>query len=42
MVDMIRNARQNGLSDDMIAKIANLDLNLVKKVINNEAVDIPL
>jgi predicted transposase/invertase (TIGR01784 family) len=42
MVDMIRNARNNGLSDDMIAKIANLDLSLVKKVINNEAVDIPL
>jgi predicted transposase/invertase (TIGR01784 family) len=42
MVDMIRNARKNGLSDDMIAKIANLDLSSVKKVINNEPIDIPL
>ena len=40
--DMIRNARKNGLPDDMIAKIANLDLSLVKKVINNEPIDIPL
>ena len=42
MVDMIRNAKNTGLSEDMIARIVNLDLNLVKKVINNEAVDIPL
>jgi predicted transposase YdaD len=42
MLDMIRNARKNGLSDDMIAKIVNLDLSSVKKVINNEAIDIPL
>jgi predicted transposase/invertase (TIGR01784 family) len=42
MIGMIRNAKDNGLSDDMIAKIVNLDLSSVKKVINNEAIDIPL
>ena len=42
MVNMIRNARNNGLSEDVIARIVNLDLNSVKKVINNEPIDIPL
>ena len=42
MVDMIRNARDTGLSEDMIARIVNLDLSSVKKVINNEDIDIPL
>jgi len=37
---MIRNARKNGLSEDIIAKIVGLDINSVKKVINNEPVDI--
>ena len=40
--DMIRNAKNTGLSEDVIARIVNLDLSLVKKVINNEAIDIPL
>jgi predicted transposase/invertase (TIGR01784 family) len=42
MTAMIRNARDNGLSEDMIAKIVNIDLNFVQKVINNETIDIPL
>jgi predicted transposase/invertase (TIGR01784 family) len=42
MLDTIKNARNNGLSEDMIAKIVNLDLSSVKKVINNEPIDIPL
>jgi predicted transposase/invertase (TIGR01784 family) len=42
MLDTIKNARNNGLSEDMIAKIVNLDLSSVKKVINDEAIDIPL
>jgi hypothetical protein len=42
MIDTIRNAKKNGLSEDMIARIVNLDLISVKKVINNETIDIPL
>ena len=42
MLDMIRNARNNGLSEDMIARIVNLDPIYVRKVINNEHIDIPL
>ena len=34
MIGMIQNAKNNGLSEDMIAKIVNLDLSSVKKVIN--------
>ena len=42
MIDTIRNAKKNGLSEDMIAKIVNLDLISVRKILNNEAIDIPL
>jgi predicted transposase YdaD len=42
MIDTIRTARENGLSEDMIAKIVNLDIGSVRKVINNETIDIPL
>ena len=42
MINTIRNARDNGLTEDMIARIVDLDLSSVKKVINNESIDIPL
>ena len=42
MVALVRNAGRNGLSEEMIAQIANLDITLVKKILNNEPVDIPL
>ncbi len=42
IVSLVRNAKQNGLSDEMIARIANLTTTQVKKILNNESVDIPL
>ncbi len=42
MVSLVRNASKNGLSDEMIAQIANLDITLVRKILNNEPVEIPL
>lgn len=42
IISMVRNAGKNGLSEEMIARIANLDIALVRKILNNEPVDIPL
>jgi predicted transposase/invertase (TIGR01784 family) len=42
MISLVRNAKKNGLSEEMIAQIANLDITLVRKILNNEPVEIPL
>ncbi|MDY6824375.1 MAG: Rpn family recombination-promoting nuclease/putative transposase [Thermodesulfobacteriota bacterium] len=42
MLAMVRNAGEKGLSEEMIAQITNLDIALVRKILNNEPVDIPL
>ena len=42
MVTMVHNAGKKGLSEEMIAQIVNLDITLVRKILNNEPVDIPL
>ena len=42
MTAMVRNAGEKGLSEEMIAQITNLDIALVRKILNNEPVDIPL
>ncbi len=42
MVYMVRNAEKKGLSEEMIAQIANIDIDLVRKILRNEPVDIPL
>jgi predicted transposase/invertase (TIGR01784 family) len=42
MVSLVRNAKKNGLSEEMIARIANLDITLIRKILNNEPVEIPL
>ena len=42
MVSLVRNAGKKGLSEEMIAQIVNLDVVLVRKILNNESVDIPL
>ncbi|MFA5905401.1 MAG: Rpn family recombination-promoting nuclease/putative transposase [Desulfobacula sp.] len=42
MVTFIRNAGEKGLSQEMIAQIVNLDVESVRKILNNEPVDIPL
>ena len=42
VISMIRKARKQGLSVEMIAGFTNLDPILIRKVLNNETVDIPL
>jgi len=42
MVSLVRNARKKGLSEELIAQIVNLDITLVKRILNNESVEIPL
>ncbi len=42
MVSLVRNAAKNGLSEEMIAQIAKLDITLIRKILNNELVEIPL
>ncbi|MDY0164786.1 MAG: hypothetical protein RBR60_16270, partial [Desulfobotulus sp.] len=39
---MVMNASRQGLPEDMIARIAGLDVASVKKILNHEKVDIPL
>jgi hypothetical protein len=41
MVAMIRNADKQGLPIDMIAQIAQIDVESVKKILNNEQIDVP-
>jgi len=42
MVSLVHNARKKGLSEELIAQIANLDITMVKRILNNESVNIPL
>jgi len=42
VIAMVRNAGRKGLSEEMIAQIVDLDVNLVRQILNNEPVDIPL
>lgn len=39
---LVRNAKKQGLSDEVIARLVNLDLVSVKKILNNEKIEIPL
>jgi len=41
-IELIRNMKNNNLSEQEIARLINLDIELVKKVLSNEHVDIPL
>ena len=41
-VSLVRNAKKNGLTEEMIARIANLDITMVRKILKNEPVEIPL
>ena len=41
-IDLIRNMKNNNLSEQEIARLINLDIEIVKKVLNNEHVEIPL
>lgn len=39
---LLHNAKKQGLSDEIIAQLVNLDLVSVKKILNNEKIEIPL
>jgi len=41
LVAMIRNADNQGLPIDMIAQIAQIDVDSVKKILNNEQIEVP-
>ncbi len=42
VISIIRNAEKQGLSVEVIAQIAQIDVASVKKILNNEQIDIPL
>jgi hypothetical protein len=42
VIALVRNAGKKGLSEEMIAQIIDLDVNLVRQILNNEPVEIPL
>ena len=42
LLSIIENAKKEGVTPELIAKITGLDTDLVKKIMNNEETDIPL
>jgi len=42
ILSMVQNAKKQGFSIDIIAKIVGLDVALVKRILNHETVEIPL
>ena len=42
LMQLIKNLRKNEFSDEAIAKVTNLDVMTVKKILNYEYVDLPL
>ena len=42
VIALVRNAGNKGLSEEMIAQIIDLDVDLVRQILNNEPVEIPL
>jgi predicted transposase YdaD len=42
VIAFVRNAGKKGLSEEMIAQIIDLDVDLVRQILNNEPVEIPL
>ena len=42
LIDLVNNAKDHDVSDDLIARLTGLDIPSVHKIWNNEPVDIPL
>jgi hypothetical protein len=42
VIALVRKAGQKGMSEEMIAQFVDLDVNLVRQILNNEPVEIPL
>ncbi len=41
LLTLVRNAKEQGLTDEMIGRIAGLDAAMVQKILRNEPVDLP-
>ena len=39
---LVRNAHKKGLSEEIIAQVVDIDVKLVRQILNNETVEIPL
>ncbi len=39
---LVRNARKKGLSEEIIAQVVDIDVKLVRQILNNEPVEIPV
>lgn len=42
VISLIHNAKKEGLSEDVIARITSLDMNMVKKILDNKKIKIPV
>jgi len=42
VMTLVRNARKKGLSEEIIAQVVDIDVKLVRQILNNEPVEIPL
>ena len=42
LLSFVRRAHEQGITVQTIAKIVNLDVSMVNKILNNEDIDIPL
>ena len=42
MMALVRNARKKGLSEEIIAQVVDIDVKLVRQILNNEPVEIPV
>ena len=42
ILSLIRNAKKQGISEEKIANIVNLDIGLINKILNHEDVEVPL
>ncbi|WP_035240303.1 hypothetical protein [Desulfobacter vibrioformis] len=42
VIALVRNARKKGLSEKIIAQVVDIDVKLVRQILNNEPVEIPL
>ncbi len=42
IVSIVRNAKKQGVSEEKIARIVDLDIDLVTRILNHEDIEIPL
>jgi predicted transposase/invertase (TIGR01784 family) len=42
VIELVRKAGKKGLSEELIAQVVDLDVDMVRQILNNEPVEIPL